>query len=155
MSNSTFCTDVDLLQWEPNVLREATFASQTLLSGTGELSGTTFTIVAGSLEDAVITADHVIVLGGDVNGCFPIVSVDSSTALTLTVLYDDFDSADSPVPRAPSPVSGSIPFAIRTFWPQRAIVSEILRQAAGTGTIVNGKSLRRPCVLGTLQMIYS
>ena len=35
----TFCTDTDLLPWEPNLLREASFASQTLLTGTGDLAG--------------------------------------------------------------------------------------------------------------------
>ena len=27
----TFCTDIDLLHWEPNILRDAAFASQTLI----------------------------------------------------------------------------------------------------------------------------
>jgi hypothetical protein len=155
MPTQTFCTDVDLIQWEPNVLREAAFASQTLLAGNAELAGTTLTISEGSLEDAGIAANHVIVLGGDVNGCFPIISVDSATSLTLSVLYDDMDTIVPPVARAPSAVEGSVPFAIRTFWPQRAIVSEILQQAAGAGTILDPQTLRRPCVLGTLQLIYS
>ena len=28
---TTYCTDVDLIQWEPNLLKDAAFASQTLL----------------------------------------------------------------------------------------------------------------------------
>ena len=43
----TFCNDIDLLHWEPNILRDAAFASQTLISGTGDLAGSTFTIPSG------------------------------------------------------------------------------------------------------------
>ena len=165
MPSQLFCTDVDLLRWEPNVLREAAFASQTLIAGTGDLSGTTFTISSGSLTDADVSPDHVIVLGGDVNGCFPVVSVESETTLNLSVLYDGLDE-ENPVPHAPGLTvpTTSIPFVIRTFWAQRSIVSEILSSAAGAGlprdgsisaTIVDPRSLRRVCVLGTLQMIYS
>ena len=164
MPSLTYCSDVDLLHWEPNVLREAAFASQTLLAGTGALAGTTFTIPAGSFADANVSAEHVIVLGGEVNGCFPIVEVTSGTQLTLSVLYDDLSD---PAEADPSPVGtvASVPFTIRTFWPQRLIATEMLQQAAGAGAarpgetpaaIVNpGSSVRRTCTLGTLQMIYS
>jgi len=43
MPTEPFCTDSALLAWEPNIFRDAPFASQTLLAGTGTLSGTTFT----------------------------------------------------------------------------------------------------------------
>ena len=44
----------------PNLLREATFASQTLLTGTGDLAGTSFTIdgpVGASLLAAHVTTE--------------------------------------------------------------------------------------------------
>ena len=91
----TFSTDIDLLHWEPNILRDAAFASQTLISGTGDLSGTTFTLAAGSLATAHVTADQVIVLTGDISGCYPIVSVDSATQLTLSTLYDGLPLCES------------------------------------------------------------
>jgi hypothetical protein len=158
----TFCTDIDLLHWEPNVLKDAAFASQTLLSGTGNLAGTTFTLAAGSLTTSHVAANQCIVLSGGVAGTFPIISVDSATVLTLSVLYDGiFPATGSAVP-SPVATATGLTFAIRTFWPQRRVVSELLLQAAGldptadaAATIRNPSSLTRACTLGTLQMIYS
>lgn len=159
----TYCTDQDLLLWEPNLFRDAVFASQALIAGTGDLAGGTFTIASGSLTDAHVEAGQVIVLTGAVEGCFPIVSVDSATQLTLSVMYDGLfpDEGDG----EPSPVgtAAGLGYAIRTFWPQRQIVSELLRAAAGVGsdtlqpnaTLVSSSALRRPCALGTLQAIYN
>ena len=158
----TFCTDIDLLHWEPNILRDATFASQTLISGTGNLAGTVFTLASGSLTTAHVTRDQVIVLTGATSGCYPIVSVDSATQLTLSTLYDGlFPTSGDPV-ASPAGTATGLTFVIRTFWPQRRVISELLLQAAGLDptddaahTIVNPESLRRPCTLGTLHMIYS
>ena len=157
-----FCTDVDLLHWEPNLLRDAIFASQVLLSGTGDLSGTSFTIDTGSLTSAKVGANHVIVLAGAVAGCFPIVSVDSSVTLTLSVLYDGLFPPDGG--NAAEPVgagtAGGLTYSIRTFSPQASVVSELLKQSAGidpgsSDEIVNPTTLKRACTLGTLQMIYN
>jgi hypothetical protein len=166
-----FCTDTDLLHWEPNLLKDAAFASQTLISGTATLDGATLTIASGSLTDAHVEAGQAVVLGGAVAGCFPIVAVTSATTMTLSVLYAGMlpdEAGDTPVP---SPLTGGsvsgLTFVVRTFWPQRRTISELLIQAAGAdvrrdfatgGTppaIVNPSSLRRACTLGTLQMIYS
>src|SRR5262245_44311 len=119
-----FCTDVDLLSWEPTIFRDAPFASQTLLAGTGTLSGTTFTIASGSFEDAGIGENQVLVLGGDADGCFPSRSVDAADAITVTVLNEPDDLL-------PVSATGSLPFVIRTFFPQRAIISRLIVEAAG------------------------
>ncbi|HTL30684.1 MAG TPA: hypothetical protein VL282_15740 [Tepidisphaeraceae bacterium] len=153
-----FCTDTDLLHWEPALLRTASFVSQTLLAGTGNLAGTTFTISSGSFTASHVEADQTIALDGTINGCFSIMTVDSATQLTLSVLYDQlFD--DNP---EASPITSAtgIAYAIRSFWAQRQIVSEMLMQAIGlepdeSSKIANSDALRRPCVLGTIQMIYS
>jgi hypothetical protein len=158
----TFATDIDLLHWEPSLFSEASSVAQTLLAGTGTLAETSFTISSGSLTDAHIEPGEVIALGASINGSFPIVSIDSATSLTLSVLFDQLfpDSGDAET-EPPTPASGSdIAFSIRTFWPQRRIVSELLIQAAGlqpsdAGKILNPAALTRPCVLGTLQMIYT
>jgi len=157
-----YCTDVDLLHWEPNIFRDALFASQLLLGGTGNLAGAAFTLASGSLSSAHVVADEVIVLSGALEGSFPIVSVDSATQLTLSVLYDGlFPDGGS---AAPSPVgtASGLSFAVRTFWPQRRVVSDLISRAAGIepedespAVIVNAQALRRPCALGTLQMIYN
>lgn len=160
----TFCTDTDLLHWEPNIFRDAAFASQLLLAGSGDLNGMAFTISGASLSAAHIAANQVIALGGTISGSYPIVSVDSETQLTLSVLYDGLypDSGAA----VPTPVgSGSaIPFSIRTFFPQRRLVSQLLLRSAGIGdevdpevdaVVTNAEALRRPCVLGTLHLISS
>src|SRR5438105_8000261 len=84
-----FCTDIDLIHWEPNICRDAAFASQTLMSGTANLSGTTLTISTGSFVTSHIEPNQVVVLSGSIAGCFPILSVNSATSLTISVLYDD------------------------------------------------------------------
>ena len=159
----TFCNDIHLLHWEPNILRDAAFASQTLISGTGNLAGSAFTIATGSFLAAHVAQDQVIVLTGATAGCYPIVSVDGATQLTLSVLYDAlFPISGDPTPSPPGTANG-LTFAIRTFWPQRRIVSELLLQAAGLDPsdpdvelkIMNPDALRRACTLGALHQIYS
>jgi len=156
----TFATDIDLLHWEPAIMSDAAGVAQTLLSGTGSLSNTTFTLDAGSLTDAHVTTVYAITLGDPINGSFPIISVNSDTELTLSVLYDDL-YADQDNAQPNSSISGdAVSFAIRTFWPQRQSVTDQLLAAAGVDAadisqIINAPMLRRPCVLGILQMIYN
>ncbi|MEA2709324.1 MAG: hypothetical protein QOF78_1925 [Phycisphaerales bacterium] len=159
----TFCNDIDLLHWEPNLLRDAAFASQQLISGTGNLAGSTFTIASGSFVTTHVTGDQVIVLTGATSGSYPIVSVDGATQLTLSVLYDGlFPVSGEPTPTPPGTANG-LSYAIRTFWPQRRIVSELLLQAAGLDPsdpdaeqkILNPEAFKRACTLGTLHLIYS
>ncbi len=158
----TFATDVDLLHWEPNLLREAQFASQTLQSGTADLSGTTLSISGTpfTFEDTKIAPHHVVYLGVPFDGSYPIVTVDSATEITISVLYDGLFPDEGEPESAPVGTATGISFAIRTFFAQRAIVSELLLQAAGlksdqSSAILNPSALKRPCSLGTLQMIYS
>jgi len=159
----TFATDIDLLHWEPNIFRDAAFASQTLIGGTGDLAGTAFTIASGSFTAAHVTDDQVIVLTGATSGSYPIVAVDSATQLTISALYDGlFPTSGNPVPSPPGTAS-DLEFAIRTFWPQRRIVSEMILIAAGLDPadaaagdkILNPSVLKRACALGTLHLIYS
>ena len=159
----TFCNDIHLLHWEPNILRDAAFASQTLISGTGNLAGSAFTIATGSFLAAHVAQNQVIVLTGATAGCYPIVSVDDATQLTLSVLYDGlYPVSGDPVSSPPGTANG-LSYAIRTFWPQRRIVSELLLQAAGLdpsdadldSKIMDPDALRRACTLGTLHLIYS
>lgn len=160
-----FCTDLDLLHWEPNVLRDAAFASQTLISGTGDLSGTDFSIAAGSFVTAKVARDQVIAIGAPINGCFPITEVKTATSLSVSILYDELINEEEDTRTFAGAASATgVTYAVRTFWPQRVIVSEMLAQAAGVGqsrdgeapaSILDPTSLRRACALGTLQMIYS
>src|SRR5688500_1414186 len=159
----TFCNDIDLLHWEPNILRDAAFASQTLISGTGNLAGSAFTIASGSFLAAHVAQDQVIILTGATAGSYPIVSVDGATQLTLSVLYDGlFPISGDPVPSPPGTATG-LAYVIRTFWPPRRIVSELLLLAAGLDPadpdahhkILNPDALKRACALGALHLIHS
>ena len=128
-----YCTDVDLLHWEPNIFRDAAFASQLQLSGNGDLSGTTFTLDTGSLTDAHVTAHQVIVLSGTVAGSYPIVSVDGAAQLTLSVMYDGLYPETGAGVAGPVGTAIDLGYVIRTFWPQRRVVSDLLTRAAGIG----------------------
>jgi hypothetical protein len=162
---TTFCTDIDLLHWEPNILRDAAFASQTLISGNGDLAGSLFTLASGSFAAAHVAQDQAIVLTGATTGTYPIVSVDSATQLTVSVLYDGlYPTSGNPAPPVPPGSGGSgLAYVIRTFWPQRRVVSELILQAAGLDPadgdvdlkILNPHAFKRACTLGTLHMIYS
>jgi hypothetical protein len=162
-----FCNDADLLYWEPEVLREAAIASQTLDAGTGNLSGTQFSVVTGTVfTSRGVEPGQVIVLSGAVAGCFPIVAVTDPFNLLLGVLNDELfpdPPATTPTLISPGTASG-LDFVIRTFWAQRRVVSDLLSQAVGIipGTaeaqiaqILNPQALRRAATLGTLQMIYN
>src|SRR5687768_9732381 len=157
----TFASDLDLLHWEPNLLRDAAFASQKLIGGTGALSGISFTIASGSFTDSKVKADQLIKLAAPLDGTYPIVAVPNATTLTLSVMYDGL-FPDPPAETVPAPVGSatSIAYAVHTFFPQLAIVSELLLQAAGldadqSGAVLNPASLKRACTLGALQMIHS
>jgi hypothetical protein len=162
-----FCNDVDLLYWEPDVLKDAAFASQTLDAGTGNLTGTQFAIVTGNLFSTQrIEAGQVIVLSGAVAGCFPIAEIIDPFFLRIGVLNDELFPVPPDVP--PTPVSpgtaAGLNYIIRTFWAQRRVVSDLLAQSVGivsgssqaaTALILNPQVLRRAATLGTLQMIYN
>lgn len=156
-----FCSDIDLLHWEPAIFRDAAFVSQTLLSAdNASLSGTTLTLPGGLVGDeAEIASASVAYIGGSVDGCFPIASIDSPTQLTISVLYDAlFDNPS--VPSRPGPDLTGLPLTLRTFWPQRKVVSDLLLQMLNLAptqpeAVLNPDALRRPCTLGTLHMIYS
>ena len=157
-----FCTDTDLLHWEPNVLKDAAFASQMLMSGSANLAGTALTISSGSFTANHVEAGQVMVLSGTLAGCFPIASVNSATQATLSVMYDGLFPESGAGVAAPVGTAGGLTFVVRTFWAQRRMVSDLIQQAAGlasgelaSAAILNPKELRRACALGTLQLIYS
>src|SRR5439155_13788616 len=109
---------------------EAAFPSQTPIAGSGDLAGTIFTIATGSFTAAHVAADQVIVLTGATSGSYPIVSVDGATQLTISALYDGlFPISGDPTPTPPGTASG-LDYVVRTFWPQRRIISEMIVTAA-------------------------
>ncbi len=88
--------------------------------------------------------------------------MDTATQLTLSVMYDGLFPETGAPAIAPVGVAIDLPFAIRTFAPQRQVVSELLMRSVGIEPdlpdqpmVVNAGALRRACALGTLQMVYS
>lgn len=155
-----FCSDTDLLRWEPTIFAEAAFASQTLLTADCTLAGTTLTLSgAASFETSRVRVGQVAAISGTaVNGCYPILSIDSATTATVSILHDGLDAPEPEI--APVGTSVGLHVAVRTFSPQRQIVSELLAWMSGirpetSARVMNAQVLRRPCALGTLQMIYN
>src|SRR5438552_4616408 len=121
------------------------------------LAGTSSTIASGSFVTAHVAAQQVIVLGGTIVGTFPIASVDSATQLTISVLYDGLLPESGPGVASAVGTATGLTYAVRTFWAQRRIISDLIQQAAGiepgetaAAAITNPAALRRVCALGTL-----
>ena len=113
----SFSHDVDILKYEPILFGELHLPWQVLASGTGgTLSGTTFTASGADFVIAQLSAGGVAYLhsaDGSLDGAYEIVSVDSATQLTISVVRSD--SSDAAV--AP-PSASDITYRISTFGPQ-------------------------------------
>lgn len=116
-----FSNDADILKYEPVLFGELHLPGQVLTAGTdGALSGTTFTASGADFVSAQASAGGVIYLqsaDGALDGVYEIVSVDSATQLTISVVRANSD--DEPI--AP-PAATDISYRISTFGPQ---VSEV------------------------------
>jgi hypothetical protein len=161
-----FCNDVDLLYWEPDVLKDAAFASQTLVEGTGDVAGNVLTRTAGpSFTEQGVAAGQVVVLSGSAVGCFAVTAVSGPSALILSVVHTDMLPSGGPAAPAISPPAATgAAFVVRTFGPQRRLVADFLLASLGvvpgtagaaSAVVMNPQALRRASALGTLQMVYS
>jgi hypothetical protein len=112
-----FSNDVDILKYEPILFGELHLPGQILIARSGgTLSGTTFTASGADFLSASVTAGQVIYLQseiGPIDGAYEIVSVDSATTLTVSVIRTDPN--DEPI--AP-PAATNISYRISTFGPQ-------------------------------------
>ncbi len=121
-----FCHDRDLLAIEPDVFLTAGFAGQELISSSdGAISGTTFTSATADLTAAGVATGMVLSLpsSSSQGKSFEIVSVDSATSMTVSILRADTDNQPTPPPA----VTGSNYF-VRTFAPQIGGVSTTLSE---------------------------
>ncbi len=132
---NTFCTDRDLLGIEPVVFLSGGFPAQDIIAGAdGVISATTFTSAGSDFSAAGVAAGNVLSVyppgaAPSEGSAYEIVSVDSATSMTVSVLRAEADSE----PVAP-PAGQDLHFYVRTFAPQiRAIsraLGEKLRQMA-------------------------
>ena len=113
----SFSNDADFLKYEPILFGELHLPWQVLTTGTGgTLSGTTFTDDDAGFVTAQVSAGGVAYLqsaDGSLDGAYEIVSVDSATQLSLSVIRSD--STDAAV--AP-PEATDISYRISTLGPQ-------------------------------------
>jgi hypothetical protein len=126
----TFSNDADILKYEPILFGELHLPWQVLTAGTGaNLSGTTLTASGADFTTAQVQAGSVVYLqseDGSLDGAYEIVSVDSSTQLSISVVRAD--STDTAVP---PPAATDISYRISTFGPQAAEVGFQLTEHFG------------------------
>jgi len=126
----TFSNDADILKYEPILFGELHLPWQVLAAGTGaSLNGTTLTAGGADFIAAQIQAGGVIYLqsaDGSLDGAYEIVSVDSATQLSISVVR-----ADSTETAVPPPAATNISYRISTFGPQAAEVGFQLTEYFG------------------------
>ncbi len=157
------CKDRDLLTIEPDVFTGGGFDSQQPAGGTdGAVSGTTFTSASADFTAANIQVGMVLCIYSTVPAegrCYEIISVDSATSLTVSVLRADRD-ADAVAP----PAGTELKYYINTFAPQiagsEATLHEKLRQIGEADGIsltdfVDSSQLRKAVALASLASIFT
>jgi hypothetical protein len=160
-----FSSDVDILKYEPALFGELHLAGQILAAGTGgTLSGTTFTDSGAGFVAAQVSAGGVVYLqsaDGALDGAYEIVSVDSATQLTVSVIRSD-SSDDAVAPPAATDVS----YRVSTFGPQAAEVGFQLTEYFGiqpgdaasdlaVEDILDASVLTRTSVFAVISAVYA
>ena len=161
----TFCTDTDIFKYEPVLFGELYLPSQVLTAGTGgQLSQTTFSASGADFVGAQVSAGGVIYLksaNGLLDGGYEIVSVDSATQLTVSVVKAASD--DEPI--AP-PAGAEIDYRISTFAPQAGEVAFQLTEHFGikpgnpasdieVQDILDPDVLKRASVFAVISTVYA
>ncbi|MCJ7729923.1 MAG: hypothetical protein MUO27_08625 [Sedimentisphaerales bacterium] len=162
---NSFSSDVDILRYEPSLFGDLHFASQVLTSGTGgEISGTTFSAASANFDAAKIAAGMVVYLksaNDAIDGTFEIVSVDSVTQLTISVLRADGQAEAIALHDA-----DDVSYRICTYRPQSSEVFLQLTQHFGlrpgvadgmysADDILDVSVLRQVSVYAILSMIFA
>jgi hypothetical protein len=160
-----FSNDADILKYEPILFGELHLPGQVLIAGTGgTLSGTTFTASEADFVSAQVSADGVIYLqsaDGLLDGSFEIVSVDSATQLTVSVVRAGSD--DEPI--AP-PAANEVSYRISTFGPQASEIGFQLTEYFGIGPgnpescydvedVLDTSVLKRASVFAVIASVYA
>jgi hypothetical protein len=152
-----FSDDADILKYEPILFGELHLPGQILASGTGgTLSGATFVATGADFVSAQVSVDGVIYLrsaNDSLEGMFEIVSVDSATQLTVSVLRaDSGDDAIAP------PAATDIAYRVSTLAPQATEVGFQLTEYFGIkpGNPASDKDvLRLASVFGVISSVYA
>jgi hypothetical protein len=134
---SDFCQDIDLLALEPGIFLSGSFAGQNLLAGKdGAIDGTAFSSASSDLQAAGVEGGMVLCTYATTPSeglAVEIVSVDSATELTVSVLRPDPQATPTP----PPPGTGLL-FHIRSFKPQIRSISASLAEKLRASAEVAG-----------------
>jgi hypothetical protein len=160
-----FSNDADILKYEPMLFGELHLPWQVLAAGTdGTLNGTTFSAAGADFASAQVLAGGVVYMrsgDGSLDGVYEIVSVDSATELTVSVIRPDSD--DDPI--AP-PAGDDISYRISTFGPQASEAAFQLTEYFGirpgnpasdidVEDVLDTQALRRASVFAVISSIYA
>lgn len=161
----TFSNDVDILRYEAVLFSDLHFGWQALCEGDdGTVSGTSFSKTGEDFVSAGVSAGGVIYLrsqDGSLDGAYEIVSVDSATELTVSVIRVD-EEGSVVGPGDASDVS----YRVSTFGPQANEVGFELAQYFGirpgnpdseyeVSDILDTSGLRQASVYGVLAKVYT
>ncbi len=154
-----FSNDVDILKYEPKLFTDLYFISQVLAAGTGgAIAGTSFTKTGENFITAGVAAGNVIYLksaDSTLDAAFEIISVDSATQLTVSILR-----ADSQAPALPPRAGADITYRIATFSPQANEAFELLLRhfeisADDAENIIEPEILKQASVFAVLASVYA
>ncbi len=155
-----FAAERDLVVLEPGVFRDAAWTAQRVMTGAGDVSGTTLTLTSGGpdFEAAGVGAGMVVLIDSA-----PAEVVERVGATELTVSRVRGDAADTP-----RPLVGASGVSVEVFTFEAALEGvhrRVLRMLGiepdGTGggltasAITNPEALARLEALGALHAIYS
>lgn len=160
-----FCNDIDIAKYEPVLFGELHLPWQVHISGDdGETNGTSFSASGADFVSADVEAGDVIYLrssDGVIDGVYEVVSVDSATELTVSVIRSE-DNAD-----AVAPASGTgIYYRVSTFVPQIVEAGLRLTEYFGIGPgkanseieaedIIDAEVLKPAAVFLVISSVYS
>jgi hypothetical protein len=160
-----FSSDVDILKYEPVLFGELHLPWQVQTSGTGAtLSATTLTAPGANFVAASIEPGGVAYLrssDGALDGAYEIVSVDSATQLTVSVVRADLSR-----PAVAPPANDEVSYRISTLGPQAVEAAFQLTEHFGirpgnpaseiaTDDLVDVEGLRRASVLLVISNVYA
>jgi hypothetical protein len=161
----TFSNDADILKYEPILFGELHLSWQVLATGTeANLNGMTLTAGGADFITAQVQAGGVVYLQsteGSLDGAYEIVSVDSSTQLSISVVR-----ADTTETVVPPPAATNVSYRISTFGPQTAEVGFQLTEYFGiqpgnpasdidADDILDTSVLRLASVFAVISCIYA
>jgi len=160
-----FCNDIDIAKYEPVLFGELHLPWQVHICGdNGQISGTSFSASGADFVTADVEAGDVIYLrssDGAIDGIYEVVSVDSATELTISVIRSEKE-ADAIAP----PAGTGIYYRVSTFEAQIVEAGLRLTEYFGIGpgkagaeieaeNIIDAEVLKPAAVFSVLSSVYA